>query len=86
MDECWICECVFGSKKITEGIRHLQTFKGYTVDFRLKQFRKVPFDALPAFIDFDSSEGEKLCGEMHEEAVKQLNKRFGKGKEIFISI
>lgn len=73
MDRCWMCEGVLGTKEI-DGIGHLQTFKGYTVDFRLREFRKVPFDALPEFIDFDSPEGEELCYEMHEEAVRELNK------------
>ena len=84
MGSCFICESVYGPKDLTAGVRQLQTFQGYTVDFRLQQFRKIPVDALPEFIDFDSSEGEKLCYEMHEEAVKQLNKQFG--KEMFISI
>lgn len=78
-----MCEGVFGTKQL-DGVGQLQTFKGYTVDFRLKQFRNIPLDALPEFIDFDSPEGEKLCTEMHEEAVKTLNKRFG--KEVFTSI
>lgn len=82
MDTCWICEGVFGTKEI-DGIGHLQTFKGYTVDFKLKEFRKIPPDALSEFIDFDSPTGEKLCYEMHEEAVGQLNERLG--KEVFIS-
>jgi hypothetical protein len=76
MDRCWMCEGVFGTKEIN-GVGQLQTFNGYTVDFRLKQFRKIPMDTLPEFIDFDSPEGEKLCNAMHEEAVKELNKRFG---------
>ena len=84
MGSCFLCESVFGPKEIADGVRQLQTFKGYTVDFRLKQSRKIPLDTLPEFIDFDSPEGEELCNEMHEEAVKQLNKRFG--KEVFTSI
>jgi hypothetical protein len=83
MNDCWMCEGVFGPKEVN-GVRELQTFKGYTVDFRLRQFRKVPFDALPEFIDFDSPDGQKLCAEMHEEATKRLNESFG--KEVFISI
>ena len=74
MDRCWMCEGVFGPKEIN-GVRELQTFKGYTVDFKLRQFRKVPLDALPEFIEFDSPEGQELCAEMHEEAINELNKR-----------
>jgi len=83
MDRCWMCEGVFGPKEIN-GVRQLQTFKGYTVDFRLRQFRKVPSDAWPEFIDFDSPEGEKLCDEMHEEAIKEINKR--SAQELIVNI
>ncbi len=87
MKSCWICEGVFGPKEIKGaqgGARELQTFKGYTVDFRLQQFRNVPLDAWPEFIEFDSPEGEELCKEMHEEATKRLNDKFG--KEVSINI
>ena len=84
MDSCYMCECVYRPKAIAPGVNELQSFNGYTVDFRLKQFRKIPSDAWPEFIDFDSPEGIELCAEMHEAAVKQLHKQFG--KEVFISI
>ena len=71
MDRCWLCDCVYGTKD-RNGVGHLQTFQGYTVDFRLKQFRKVTVDALPEFIDFDSPEGQQLCTAMHDAAIKQL--------------
>lgn len=83
MHDCWMCEGVFGPKEIN-GVRELQIFKGYTVDFKLRQFRKIPLDEWPEFIEFDSPEGEKLCYEMHEEATKRLNDKFG--KEVFINI
>ena len=39
-------------------------FKGYTVDIRLKQFRKVnPEKNSIEFIDFDCEEGDALLGE-----------------------
>ncbi|HHT9136977.1 MAG TPA: hypothetical protein ACFYEK_07005 [Candidatus Wunengus sp. YC60] len=41
-------------------IRRLPTFKGYTVDMRLHEFRKVPLNQLPEFIPFDSERGQKL--------------------------
>jgi hypothetical protein len=72
MQSCWMCERVFGPKEVN-GVRELQTFKGYTVDFRLRQFRKVPLDAWPEFIEFDSPEGQELCDEMHEAAIQHLN-------------
>lgn len=43
----------------------LPTFKDYTVDFRLKEFRKVDRN-LPSieFIPFDSPKGRELLKEM----------------------
>jgi hypothetical protein len=84
MDSCWICESVFGPKAISAGARQLQTFRGYTVDFRLREFRNMPRDDVTEFIGFDSPEGIKPCSEMHEEAIKQVNRKFDKG--AFISI
>lgn len=48
----------------------LPTYKGYTVDHRLKQFRRVhPGDCVCCggeieFINFDSEKGDELLGEM----------------------
>ena len=48
-------------------IKELPKFKGYTVDKRLKQFRKVDQDKPSIdFIDFDSEEGQELLDEMEE--------------------
>jgi len=44
----------------------LPTFKGYTVDIRLKQFRKVSPGLKIRFIDFDSPKGNKLLAEYIE--------------------
>jgi len=41
-------------------VRRLPVFRGYTVDERLRQFRKVPLNGWPEFIDFDSPEGQRL--------------------------
>ena len=48
-------------------VTKLPEFKGYTVDERLKQFRKVD-RGKPSieFVDFDSEEGEKLLEEYEE--------------------
>lgn len=44
----------------------LPTFKGYTIDPRLKQFRKVmPYKSIE-FIDFDSEKGQELLSETRE--------------------
>lgn len=49
----------------------LQTYKGWTVDYRLRQFRKVTmkngeidFSVPIEFMDFDSYEGDELLAEM----------------------
>lgn len=48
-------------------VKKLPEFKGYTVDERLKQFRKVDRDKPSIdFVDFDSSEGKKLLTEYKE--------------------
>lgn len=44
----------------------LPTFKGYTIDPRLKQFRKVIPQESIEFIDFDSKKGQELLSEMRE--------------------
>lgn len=40
MVNCWICEGAFQTRR-EHGLGVLPTFKGYTVDFRLRQFRWV---------------------------------------------
>lgn len=48
-------------------VKELPKFKGYTVDKRLKQFRKVDRDKPSIdFIDFDSEEGQELLDEMEQ--------------------
>jgi hypothetical protein len=45
----------------------LQEYRGYTVDYRLKQFRKCPPDhGIIEFIDFKSWKGDELLCEMLE--------------------
>ncbi len=74
---CVICERVFGPKAFN-GVRELRTFKGYTVDFKLKEFRRVPTETPPEFIDFDSPEGRRLLVGMHHIATELLNRKFAK--------
>ena len=38
----------------------LPTFKGYTVDARLGQFRKVFKNGVIEFLDFDTDKGDRL--------------------------
>jgi hypothetical protein len=42
----------------------LPTFKGYTVDLRLREFRRAIPDVVLDFIPFDSPEGRKLIDEL----------------------
>ena len=42
----------------------LPTFKGYTVDIRLMQFRRAIPDVTLEFIPFNSPEGKKLLEEL----------------------
>ncbi|MHB8595434.1 MAG: hypothetical protein ACYDER_01335 [Ktedonobacteraceae bacterium] len=44
--------------------RYLPVFKGYTVDTRVKQFRRFPPDDFPEFVEFDSEEGMELLAEI----------------------
>ena len=71
---CVTCERVFGPKAFN-GVRELRTFKGYTVDFKLREFRKVPRESPPEFIDFDSRKGQRLLLEMHQTATDLFNRK-----------
>ena len=42
----------------------LPTFKGYTVDMRLREFRRAIPDVTLEFIPFNSPKGEKLLEEL----------------------
>jgi hypothetical protein len=41
-------------------MRQLPVYKGYTIDFRLQELRKIEFGKLPEFIPFRSKKGQKL--------------------------
>ena len=45
----------------------LPTFKGYTVDVRLREFRKAIPDKILEFISFDSRKGKKLLKTMKKQ-------------------
>ena len=45
-------------------VTKLQVFKGFTVDFRLREFRKAIPDKCLEFVAFESSKGRKLLAEM----------------------
>jgi len=46
-----------------DGIRVLPVFKGYTVDARVGEFRKVNPDTSMEWLDFRTPKGEKLLVE-----------------------
>ena len=56
-------------------IRFLPVFKGYTVDLRLQEFRKIEPDKLPQFIPLLSDKGARLFWEFRQttEGQKELN-------------
>ncbi len=47
-------------------VTKLPEFKGYTVDIKLRQFRKVSKNKEIEFIEFDSVEGDGLLGDYIE--------------------
>lgn len=48
----------------------LQTYQGYIVDYRLRQFRTQPLDhGVIQFIDFRSEEGDTLLCEMFSKGL-----------------
>jgi hypothetical protein len=63
--------------------RILPVFKGYTVDMRLQEFRKVPPNDLPEFVPFLSDKGAKLFYEFRqtEEGRKELNRFLGRSED-----
>jgi hypothetical protein len=73
VDEVYICELcqrAYEPEMMKHGARKLKAFKGYTVDLRLQEFRKMEFGKLPQFIDFASPKGKKLLAQMHEEVTR----------------
>ncbi len=57
-------------------IRILPTFKGYTVDMRLQEFRKIKMNQLPEFIPFTSDKGARLLYEFRQtnEGIKEIQR------------
>jgi len=54
-------------------VRILPTFNGFTVDMRLKEFRKAIPDVALEFVPFNSPKGEKLLAELKAFASKVLD-------------
>jgi hypothetical protein len=56
----------------------LPTFKGYTVDMRLKEFRRAIPDVTLEFIPFNSPEGKKLLEELKSFAQEIIAFEYGR--------
>ena len=81
MDEVYICELcqrAFEPEEVN-GVSVLKKYKGYTVDNRLKEFRRVKLGYSEAYkratteieyISFDSPKGKRLLDLMHEEVTR----------------
>lgn len=52
----------------------LQKYKCYTVDYRLKQFRRVYKSGRIDFIEFNSDEGDRILCRMIKDNVLDLSK------------
>ena len=50
--------------------RTLPTFRGYTIDARLGEFRSMLWGPLPEFIDFNSHKGVQI---LHKMALEKPN-------------
>ena len=55
-----------------DGIYQLPTFKGYTVDMRLNEFRKANSGENIEFVPFDSPKGKELLGRLKTFAMEVL--------------
>lgn len=63
-------------------INILPTFKGYTVDIRLKEFRKPDPDWGFEFVPFDSPKGDELL----EGFIETINADTNEGRAMLIKI
>ena len=61
-------------------IRKLPIFKGYTVDLRRQEFRKIEPDKLPEFIPLLSNKGARLFYEFKQtqDGQKELDHYWGR--------
>ena len=63
-------------------INILPTFEGYTVDIRLKEFRKVDPHLGMEFVPFDSHEGDRLL----DGFIETINADTNEGRKMLINI
>ena len=57
------------------GVYILPTFKGYTVDMRLREFRRAIPDVVFEIIPFNSPKGKELLEELKSFAVQVIDIR-----------
>ena len=57
-------------------IRILPIFRGFTVDMRLQEFRKIKMNQLTEFIPFTSDKGARLLYEFRQtnEGIKEIQR------------
>ena len=69
-----------GIRKEKYMIRILPVFKGYTVDLRLQEFRKIEMDKLPEFVPLLSDKGARLFYEFRqtEEGQREIDRVLGR--------
>ena len=60
----------------------LPTFKGYTVDVRLKEFRRIQYGRKCDLIPFDSPKGDALL----EKFIATINPRTPQGLQLLSDI
>jgi len=65
---CELCQRTYGAQRV-RGVRRLSTFNGYTVDLKLREFRKVGAGASLRFLSFSSDAGRALLRRMHDRAT-----------------
>src|SRR5437870_4155309 len=53
-------------------MRKLPVFVGYTVDFKLQEFRKLEYNSVPEFISFNSAKGRRLLKALRKETIMKL--------------
>ena len=52
-------------------MKRLPTFRGYTVDRRLCEFRKLVVGQQPEFVPFESAKGRQLLRAMRRKRARQ---------------
>ena len=80
-EPCNFCLWWYRPIEVQPGVTELQKFNDYTIDLRLKEFRRVKlgYDEVYKnttkieYTDFDSQKGQSLLFQMHEFATKMAN-------------